>query len=237
MSGSCGNSEALRNLVYIVAVTHPRNALRRNILKKNIIGVVIGHGLAVFADSVVSRGDYVAAERIRHELTAVAYAENRNTQLKNLWSVVRRALVIYAVGSACEDDALGVERLDFFKLHRVGQDFAVHIALANPSGDKLIVLTAEIEDNYRFLVHIIPLFKMNGAVLKQDSSTLLSVNDVAAGRAVGYHLDRHADFLLGELNILAALLGQLVILGDTRDRALPALELFENRLASLELCG
>ena len=67
---------------------------------------------------------------------------------------MRGLLQINTVGAAGEDNAHGVEGTDFLNGRGIGLDLAVNILFPNPPGDKLIVLTAEIQHQYLF-VHIL----------------------------------------------------------------------------------
>ena len=94
---------------------------------------------------------------MRHELAAVADAEDGDAEGEDLGGVVRRRGVVDAVGSSRKDDALRGDLFDPFKRYRVGQDLAVHIVLAHTAGDQLVVLTAEVEYDHGFLHSAPPL--------------------------------------------------------------------------------
>ncbi len=90
---------------------------------------------------------------MRHELAAVADTENGNAKVKDLLSYSGRTFKINTVGTACEDDTYRIHRFDLFEGSFIGFDFAVHAALTHTSGDKLIVLTAEVENNNHLMGH------------------------------------------------------------------------------------
>ena len=58
---------------------------------------------------------------------------------------MRRALVIDAVGTSCENNALGIDLLDCLDIRRVRKYLAVDLVLAHPARDQLVILTAEIK--------------------------------------------------------------------------------------------
>ena len=93
----------------------------------------------------------MAAEQMHHELAAVAQAEHWDAQLENSRVDRRRAVRIDAVRAAGENDALRIFRADRLKTDAVGDDLAVDAALAHPTGDKLIILAAEIDDQNFFI--------------------------------------------------------------------------------------
>ena len=86
-----------------------------------------------------------SAQMMAHELHAVADAEHRESEGKNGGVGVRGVFGINARRSAAEDDALGVQRLDFLCRRVEAKNLGVDIALPDPSGDDLSVLGAEVE--------------------------------------------------------------------------------------------
>ena len=67
-----------------------------------------------------------------------------------------RSRVVNAVGTAGEDDAVGLERLQLLNGSGVAFDFAVNAALADSSGDELVILTAEVENDAKLVCHTEP---------------------------------------------------------------------------------
>ena len=60
---------------------------------------------------------------------------------------------VYAVWSAGKDNALGIHLLNGIQGHSVGVHFTVDTALADPAGDQLIVLSAEIQNDNHLSAH------------------------------------------------------------------------------------
>ena len=69
---------------------------------------------------------------------------------------MRRGFVINAVGTACKDNSLGGNILDFLNINSIRQNFSVNITFTHSACNQLIILTAEVEYNYGFLItHIL----------------------------------------------------------------------------------
>ena len=83
---------------------------------------------------------------MRHQLAAVANAENGNPQPENFRVNVGRFLQIHAVGAAGENDAHGRKGADLVQGCGVGLDLAVDVLLPHPPGDQLIVLSAKVQN-------------------------------------------------------------------------------------------
>ena len=146
--------KALRNLRHVIAVAHPRNGLLRDALEQLAAGIVIGDGLAVLPGGILLRGSDLTAQRMRHQLAAVANAENGNPQPEHFRVNVGRFLQIHAVGAAGENDAHGRKGADLVQGCGVGLDLAVDILLPHPPGDQLIVLSAKVQ-NQDFFLHTV----------------------------------------------------------------------------------
>ena len=80
------------------------------------------------------------------QLAAVADAQDGDAQLEDLRIGLGRLGIVYAVGPAGKDNADGVHRLDLRQRGGVGLDLAVYAAFPDSPGDKLIILTSEIEN-------------------------------------------------------------------------------------------
>ena len=89
---------------------------------------------------------YLAAERLRHRLEAVAHAEHRDPGLEHARSTVRGARLVDRRRAAGQDDRLRVPRQHLLDRHRVRDDLGVDPRLADPAGDELGVLRAEVDD-------------------------------------------------------------------------------------------
>ena len=151
MRGGGGDGEALGYLADVVAVAHPRNAVRGKVTEEDAVIAVVGFCFAVFAHSVALGGNDVAAEGIRHQLTAVANAENGNPQFKHLGRIMRRGGIVNAVGTSRKNNTLGIDFFDARDIRSAGQYFAVHLAFADAAGNQLVILTAKVKHNGCFL--------------------------------------------------------------------------------------
>ena len=147
------NPEIRRSLFNVVRVAHPADRLFRYVFKQRGRPIHFHLRLAVLAD----RGSfYAAVQQIGHQLGTVTNSQNRDPQLEDFLRTSGRVLSVYAVGPSCKNDALRIHFLNLFKAHSTGVDFAVHIAFSDSSGNQLIVLSAEVEDDYKFSIHRVP---------------------------------------------------------------------------------
>ena len=144
--------KALRHPGHVVSVAHPRNALRRQTLEQLAVRVIKRLGLAVFARRILLRCGDKAAQRMRHELAAIADAQHRDTQLEQLRVALGRLLIINAVRPAGKDDADRVHCADLIDRGLIGLDLAVYIMLADTPRDQLVILTAEVQHQNELMV-------------------------------------------------------------------------------------
>ena len=100
-------------------------------------------GAAVFTRA--SRGD-LAAERLGHSLEAVADAEDRDAQLKQLGLQRRSAVRINRRRAAGENQSDRILGLDFFHGGRVGNNLGVDVGLTDATCDELRVLSAKVHN-------------------------------------------------------------------------------------------
>ena len=145
--------ERFRHLGHIVAVAHPRDALLRQAAEETAVGIEPGLRLAVLACGVLSGGGHFPTKILRHELAAVADAEDGDAELEDLGIYLRRAFGVHALRAAGEDDADGVKGTDLVDGHGVRLDFAIHIALAHTARNELVILPSKIEDDDRLIRH------------------------------------------------------------------------------------
>ena len=145
--------ERLRHLGHVVPVTHPRNALLRQAAEQTAIGIEPGLCLAVLACGVFSGSGHFPTKILRHELAAVADAEDGDAELEDLGIYLRRAFGVHTLRAAGEDDADGVKGTDLVDGHGVRLDFAIHIALAHTARNELVILPSKIEDDDRLIRH------------------------------------------------------------------------------------
>ena len=132
----------------IVGVAHKRYGVFFHAVKQHAVCVHHGVDCAVLA---YRAGTDFAAEGVTHKLHAVANAKHGDTKFKQLLGAMRRAFVVYAVRTARQYDTDRSNLLDFFHGSVAGQYLGVHVALAHTSGNKLLVLSAEVEDKHRLL--------------------------------------------------------------------------------------
>ena len=103
--------------------------------------IVGGFRLAVFRGDA---GSHLAPQGIRDQLTAVADAQDRDAQMKDLRADPGGGVVIHAVGAAGENDAHRVQCPQLLNGGLIAFHFAVYAAFTDSAGDQLVVLTAKI---------------------------------------------------------------------------------------------
>ena len=145
------NTESIWNLRNIIGVTHPSSSLFRKPFKQKTILLKTGFCLTVFARR---RCSYGSAQLICHQLCTVANSKDRNAERKNFRIDMRRAFSVDAVWSAGKNNAdwmhLFYPRNCYFI---IGVDFTVYVAFAYTPCNQLIILSAEIDNQNRFVVH------------------------------------------------------------------------------------
>ena len=102
-------------------------------------------GVAELADFA---GFDAAAELLRHGLHAVADAEDRDAELEHVLGRPRGRLLVGGHVAAGEDHAARAELAHEGVADIVGVNLAVNLGFADPAGDELRVLRAEVEDQY-----------------------------------------------------------------------------------------
>ena len=140
--------EARRQRGDAVAVAHPDllAAGEEEAVEERVAGVAGGGEIGAAELGVVAALD-PAAERVHHRLLAVADAEHRHAEREDLGVGAGAAGVGDAGGAAGEDDRLRAEGGEEGGGHAVeGVDLAVDARLAQPAGDQLGDLAAEIDD-------------------------------------------------------------------------------------------
>ena len=108
--------------------------------------VINGFCLAVFRGGA---GRHLTAESIRHQLTAVADAQDRVFATDFRQVDFESLLVVDRERAAGKDNA--DDRRVVFRHFVVGYDFAVHVKLADASSDELCGLRTEIQNDYFFV--------------------------------------------------------------------------------------
>ena len=136
-------------------MTHPTDILAFNALEKRAIRLQLYGSLAKFADTSAFN---MAAQSMSHELMSVADAKNRHAQLKNTGIGFWRFRSINAVRTACKNYTFWILCLDLFKGIGIRDNLAVNSAFSNSSGNQLIVLAAEVNNQYKFVLHFFHIF-------------------------------------------------------------------------------
>ena len=108
----------------------------------------------------------LAAENVRHEVHAVANAEDREPAVQDRRLDERGVLVVHARRSTREDHAHDTSALELLRGHVVGKDLAVHTGLTHAARDQLCVLGSVVEDRDRgsALLGGLPLRRLEAAV-------------------------------------------------------------------------
>ena len=145
--------KAVRQLLHPVAVAHPNLEGRRQVVEQRRppTGQTPSRRGAVLVQRGVSELLYHApghrpTQLVHHRLHAVADAQHRQPSLEHpVWDQ-RRAVLVDAGRATGQDDALGVDPLDF--LPGVGGigDLGVDLQFPDAAGDQVAVLGAEVND-------------------------------------------------------------------------------------------
>jgi hypothetical protein len=137
--------EAGRQAQHAVAVAHPHRALGapRQRREQRVVALQLEQRAAVLS---VFRLLDDAAELVAEQLEPVADAEHRHAEPVDLGVDARRSAREHARRAAREDDPARPPRADPIERPVVRMDLAVDLVLAQPAGDELRVLGAEIQD-------------------------------------------------------------------------------------------
>lgn len=121
---------------------------------------------AVASDAAVTQ----PPQGLRHKLAAVADAQNRQSQGKDLRVDLGGIRRIDAVRPAGEDNPLGRKRPDLCQRHCVRLDLTIYVTFTHTAGNQLVILAAEVQDQN--LIH------RKSIVLTEDKAVLIGlVND------------------------------------------------------------
>jgi hypothetical protein len=149
--GRGGQGDELgRQVVDLVAVTHPHRHLARQAVDERLVGL---DDRQLGPPELPRPGRlHLTAQELRTELHAVADAQDRNAQVEDARVALGRVRLVNATRAAAENDPLGLELAEFFdrrvRAHQLGED----ALLPHPAGDELNVLRPEIEDRDDFVV-------------------------------------------------------------------------------------
>jgi hypothetical protein len=140
---AAGDGEPRRRAFKPVAVAHPDLLFILDLGQKPRTVDDAQGGKAVFA--LLGRDD-LAAERVGHELDAVANAQDRDAEVEDALGRVRRTLAVDALRPSGKDESGRLLLADRGERGREWQDLRVDTELADLPGDELGVLRPEIED-------------------------------------------------------------------------------------------
>ena len=129
-------------------MAHPALLLFREVAKE--LAAVAGERESRAAELAGLGALDLATELERHRLHAVTDAEHRNAHLKELRAKSRRALGVDRGRSAGEDQGARGAVADALERDVRGQELGEDAALADPPGDELRVLPAEVENEDLF---------------------------------------------------------------------------------------
>ena len=151
--GGCPNhAETLRQLCHIVSMAHPADFVRINPLQKLTVYGKRNFCFAIFA--FLPCMSNLAAQCIRHQLTAVADTQHRHAHFKQSRVAFGGIIVINAVRATSKDNALRILRLNFFQRLIPGDNLTINVMLPDTPRNQLIILATEIQYYNRFTVHI-----------------------------------------------------------------------------------
>ena len=150
VGGVGGNGKAGGGLLDVIVVAHPADVLLRQAVEQRAAGVQADQGLSILP--LRGAGD-LAAQHVHHQLAAVADAQDGHAPGVNLRVDGGGVRQVDAVGTAGEDDPLGIFGADGLQRRAVRVDLAVDVAFADTAGDQLVILAAEVDDNDSFLLH------------------------------------------------------------------------------------
>ena len=142
----CQN-KSLGNLLHVVPMAHPANALFRQSLEKRTRRVKERLCLPILPSGVLLGGSYLSPQGIRHKLAAIADPQHRDPQPEYFRVRVGCILQIDRVGSTGKNEPDGIHSFQFLQGGGKWLYLAVNTALSDSSGNQLIVLTAEIQHN------------------------------------------------------------------------------------------
>src|SRR5918998_953758 len=142
-----GDLEALGGGEDGVAVARPGLLLVRGAREEAVVAPHDYVRAAVLPDL---DGSHLPAEEERHELHPVADAEHRHVEVEERGVHPRGVVLVDAAGATGEDYALRVAGLYLLYGGVVGDQLRVDAGLADPAGDQLGVLAAEVQDQYHY---------------------------------------------------------------------------------------
>ena len=145
---SCRDLEPSRSRCDIVGVTHPADGLFIDACKEfGCLFLDRDLSLAIFAGRC--RSDF-AAQEVRHELGAVADAQDGDTELEELRAAAGGVIGVDAVRPAGQDDALRCHLTDLVQAQRMRMNLAVDMVFTDAAGNQLIILSTKVQNQDHF---------------------------------------------------------------------------------------
>ena len=131
-----------------------------------------------------------SAQRMRHQLRAVADAEDRHAELEERRVIRQCALPEHAVRTAGEDDALRRKRLQRIRRDIGRLDQRVYAEFAHPSRNQFLILPAEIDDDDGICHSCLLKCKFRWLYCTARDAPLSSASAVHGKRPKGFPLGR-----------------------------------------------
>ena len=153
-----GEREVIRDSRHVIAMAHPGNALFGQRPEKPAVRIEEGECPSVLPCGIILGSDDFAAQSLRHQLAAVAYAENWDAERKHLRVDMGRVRVVYTARTSGKDDADGIECTDLLYGDRAGTQLTVYSVFPDAPCDELVVLASEVDDENRLMFHGSPQF-------------------------------------------------------------------------------
>ena len=144
--GAGGRGEAVRQALDRVAVAHPDRLLGRQSFEEPVRP---NDRHRRRPELLAGEGDDLAAQRLGHQVQAVADAQEGNAGRPQSRVRVGRARFVDAGRAAGKDDRLRLAGRNLAPGSVEGQQLRVHVQLAHAPRDQLAVLAAEVEHHHR----------------------------------------------------------------------------------------
>ncbi len=141
--GAAGDRSSLRRRGHGVTMAHPGGLFLRQ-----AGGEGTGHPDTGLAEFGRARPLDAAAEVLRHQLHAVADAEHGHAELVDAGVDLRGVIGVDGGGAAAEDQRRRVPRAERGRGRAVADELRVDAGLADPAGDQLRILAAQIDDEH-----------------------------------------------------------------------------------------
>lgn len=135
----------------LVGVAHPALIGRFDSVKQHALKVIYGD-FSVFAQ-LGGGMNHFASQLIGYHLHAVAYTQQRYSQVVNLLGDLGGVFIENAARSARKDDAYGRLFAYFLRRYVRRHHFGINAEISYSSDNKLIVLSAEIHYQNQLIFH------------------------------------------------------------------------------------